>query len=357
MLRPALMLPVIIMAGALAGCGGADGADKAPAAKPAAAPLAVIVTPVSAAATAARQRVSGTVRARREGNLSFGAPGRIAAIRVDEGDAVRRGQVLATLDLSEVTAGAAAARAELARAEAELARNRSLLAQGWVTRARVDASEAAAAAARAAVAARSFSASTARIIAPADGVVLARLAEAGQIISPGSPVLSVSQTGGGYVLRVALTDAQVVGLRLGQTMPVLLPALPGTELAGRVVQIAGRADDRTGTFAADLALAGPGTGALRSGMIGEAALALPAPGPAMVAIAPSALWQARAGEGFVFIVDDQNIARARRVTLGRVDDAGVEVLAGLAAGERIVTGGIDRVRDGMTVKPNPAARP
>ncbi len=338
----------------MAGCSGGGDAPADPDAPERAVPVEVAV--VGGGAPVAGDRISGTVRARREGAVGFSVPGVIASIAVNEGDRVRRGQVLAALDTREVSAGVGAAQAEVARAEAELARTRDLFGKGWVPKARLDSAEAAAAAARAQRESRGYALRYARITAPSDGVVLARLAEPGQIVGAGAPVLNVSQTGGGYVLQVALTDRQVVGLRAGQGVPVQIPALGDAPVIARVVQIAGRADDRTGTFRADLSL--PGNAALRSGMIGEARL--PASGAggggdtasgAALAVPASAVWQARADQGFVFVVDDKARARAQRVTLGRVTDRDVAVLDGLTAGQRVIVGGLSQVREGFLVKP------
>jgi membrane fusion protein (multidrug efflux system) len=334
----------------LAAC---SGGDEAPAAKAAAPkPVPVGVTTVGTAAGGEGPLVSGTVRARQEAVLAFAVPGRLSRISVNEGDRVTAGQLLAQLEPVEVNAGAAAARAELTRAEAELARQRELFARGWVAKARLDAAEASASAARAQLASRGFAQRYARIAAPASGVVLARSAEPGQIVAAGSPILTVSQAGGGYVLRVALTDSQLAALRVGQIAQVRLPALGDALIAARVIELGGRGDARTGTFEAELAL--PPLAALRSGMLGEARLPATSSG-ATLAVPASAVFQARADEAFVYIIDAEGKARSRRVQLGRIDSRSVEVLGGLAAGDRVIAGGLARVRDGVAVTARPMA--
>lgn len=313
-------------------------------------PLPVAVAVVGDAVSAPGVLVSGIVRARQESPLAFAVPGRITRILVNEGDRVAAGQLLAQLDTGEVDAGAAAARAEVGRAEAELARQRELFAKGWVTRARLDAAEVSASAARAQLASRGFAQRYARITAPAAGTILARNGEPGQIIAAGSPVVTVSQASGGLVLRVNLTDAQLAGARTGQVASVTLPALGGAPIAARIIELGGRGDQRTGTFEAELALP-PLTG-LRSGMLGEARL----PSNSMsstLSIPASAVFQARADEAFVYIVDDKGKARTRRVTLGRIDNREIEVLSGLVRGERVISKGLARVRDGITVAAQP----
>lgn len=331
---------------ALAACGKEAASEKTPAAS--AAPIAVGVATVGASTQTSMLRLSGTVRARQESTLSFPVGGRLSRVTVNEGDRVGAGQLLAQIEMVEVDAGLAAARAELARAEAEAGRMRQLFAKGWVTRSRKESAEAAAAAARAQVASRGFAQRYARITAPASGVVLARLAEPGQIVAAGTPILSVTQGPGGYVLRVALTDTQMANLRVGQVATVTIPALGDQPIAARIIELAGRGDPRTGTFEAELAL--PPLAALRSGMIGESRLPVASKTNGL-AVPASAVWQVRADEGFVFVVDAQNRARTRRITVGTVDPQQVEVLAGLQAGERVISEGLGRVRPGIVVSP------
>ncbi|NJS15160.1 MAG: HlyD family efflux transporter periplasmic adaptor subunit, partial [Sphingopyxis sp.] len=163
-------------------------------------------------------------------------------------------------------------------------------------------------------ASRGFAQRYARITAPTAGTVLARSAEQGQIVAAGTPVMTVSQAGGGLVLRVALTDSQLAALRIGQVTSVTLPALGDAPVAARVIELGGRGDPRTGTFEAELAL--PPLAGLRSGMIGSARLPATSGGGTM-AVPASAVFQARADEAFVYVVDAKKRARVRRVTLGR----------------------------------------
>ena len=130
-------------------------------------------------ALAAPITAAGTAALRKEIPLGFTSPGRIARILVQEGDRVRRGQVLAMLDTTSVGASLDAAAAERTRARAELERYRALYSQGWLTKGRLEAAEAAARSADANVSARRFTLETARVIAPANGIILARGSRAG----------------------------------------------------------------------------------------------------------------------------------------------------------------------------------
>jgi RND family efflux transporter MFP subunit len=345
---PLLLLPALAL---LAACG--DDAGEA-AATPAAErrPLPVLVHEVGAPISAEPVRAAGTVRLRRETPLAFWTAGRVAAIEVREGDRVRAGQALARLDLQTIDSDVRAARADAARANQELARQKKLIAEGWVTRARLDSAEAGASSARAALDRALFAQKNARIAAPADGIVLARLAEPGQTVASGEPVLVVGEYRAGHVLRVPLAASEVAGLAKGMKADVRFPDGAAPAMAGTIVEVAGRADERTGTFQVEVAL--PASPALRSGLIGEASIARApaaevAAGPLLVPA--TALFAARAGEAFVWKIDGRGRVAPALVATGAVRRDGVVISAGLAPGDRIVKAGVDRLTAGDPVRP------
>lgn len=318
---------------------------------PADGPLAVRVAQIGAGTSPDRVETAGTVALREETVLAFTSGGRIARIFVNEGDRVRRGQVLATLDLTPLTAGLDAARAEQTRARAELKRLEPLMAKGWITRPRYEAALAATQSADAAVKAQRFALDTARIVASGDGVVLARPAEPGQIVAEGMPVLIVGKAASGYVLRAPLNDREAVRLTRGARALITLEALDGQPLAGSVLELGGRADRATGTFQVEIAL--PADPRLRSGLIGRALItANPAAQAApRLLVPPLAVFGARAGEGFVYVLDNQDRVRLRKVQLGQAEDGGVLVLSGLAPGEWVAVTALDRLQDGLQIRP------
>ena len=336
---------------ALAGC-----SEEAapPAARPPAQPVRTAeVVPVSGTATL---DVAGTVRLKRETPLSFNTPGRIASISVREGDRVAAGQVLARLDTTALGASQASAQAELVRARAELRRSEALFAKGWVTAPRVEQARASMAAAEARLRAAGFDVALAVLTAPTAGVVLARPGEPGQIAQPGQSVLTIGELSQGFVLRLPLADRDAARVRTGQPARVSIPALGGTPVDGQVSEVGARGDDGTGTFRVEVRL--PPDPRLASGQIGSARLTLgPATADAPLIVPATALFAARADEGFVFVLEPvTRRVRQRLVRMAGIDSAGVIVVSGLKAGERVVTTGIDRLRDGQVVELAAAAK-
>lgn len=327
---------------ALAACGEAA---KPPAPVPA---QAVTLASASAAVGTGHLTIAGTVRLKRETPLGFNTPGRVAAILVREGDRVATGQLLARLDATPLDASLASARAEAVRADADAKRLEVLFRKGWVTAPRVESARAAAAAARARVRQSGFDVGLSTLRAPTAGFVLTRPAEPGQIVNAGQTVLSIGELASGYVMRLPVADADLARLRLGQPAEVRLPALGAAPLRAVVSEIGARGDEATGTFRVELRL--PSDPRLRSGLIGSASLDLPGPAAGPVSVPATAVFSARADEGFVYVHDaGTGRVRLRQVAIGTVDDRAVTITAGLRQGERVVTTGVDRLRDRMVV--------
>lgn len=294
--------------------------------------------------------VSGTVRLKRETPLSFNTPGRIADIRVREGDRVAAGQVLARLDVTSLDANQASAQAEVVRARADLARLEDLFKKGWVTAPRVEQARASMAAGQARLRSAGFDVGLAVLRAPSAGVVLSRPGEPGQIAQPGQAVLTLGEMGQGFVLRVPLADRDAARVKLGQPATIRIPALGAGTLTGHVSEVGARGDDGTGTFRIEVKLAA--NPRLASGQIGEAELLLgPAQAGAPLIVPATAVFAARADEGFVYVLEPvTRRARQRQVALGEVAEAGVIVTNGLQPGEQVITTGIDRLRNGQVVQ-------
>ncbi|MFZ4690604.1 MAG: efflux RND transporter periplasmic adaptor subunit [Polymorphobacter sp.] len=341
------LLPVALL---LLACS-PDAKEPVPATSPAKTDVAIPVAVVAAVPASGNSAlaISGTVRLKRETPLGFNTSGRIAAILVREGDTVGQGAVLARLDPTSLAAASTSARAEAARAEADYRRLSSLFAKGWVTAPRVETARATAAAAQARVAQSGFDVGLATIRAPSAGVVLRRPAEPGQMATPGQTVLIVGELASGYVLQLPVSDADLGRIAIGQQAAVTIPALGVAPIAARVSEIGARGDDATGTFRVELAL--PARLGLRSGLIGSALLRFGGVGTGgAVSVPASAVFSARADEGFVYVLDAAGTHVKRRlVTIGQLGDTALTITAGLNAGERVVTSGADRLRDGMRV--------
>lgn len=336
----------------LAACGDQSAHEEA--ARP------VLVThPVAAdqAATA----FAGEVRAREESPLSFRVGGKLVERRVDVGDHVRRGQVLAVLDPGDLQAQARAAQAQLAAAEAELGRARAdqarfskLANDQLVSRSTLDAQNAAATAAQGQVNAARAELEVARnqaeysqLRALRDGVIAARQAEAGQVVAAGQTVFSLAADGVREV-AFALPEGMVSSIRAGQAVQVESWSRSGERWNGRIREISPAADPASRTFAARVTVDAP-AGALELGQ--SARVFLPTQGNGRLSV-PIAAVQRDNGRTAVFVVDMKTSTVALKpVEIGAFGEERVPVRGGLDAGDWVVAAGGHLLRAGQKVQP------
>lgn len=291
---------------------------------------------------------AGTVRYRRETPLGFTTAGKVASVRFEEGDFVKRGALLAALDGTNVRADSSVASAERDRARAEFDRIRSLYADGWVTKARFETADAAVKAADARVRQTGFATGTSQLYAPSGGVVLTRNVQPGQVIAAGTTALILGEGDDGFVFRVPIIDRDASALRVGMAADISIESLGGAALSATISEIDGRANEATGAFTVQFRLANQPK--LRSGQIGSASIKLPAASNGALQIPASALFGVRTGEGLVYVVDGNKRVETRNVTIERVTDAFVIVNGGIRPGDIIVTSGGEKLRAGSKVR-------
>lgn len=326
----------------LVACGDGSGAAK----KAVDAPV-VTVTAVARDGAAGTVRASGMIGYQRETTLSFKVPGVIARINVDEGDAVRAGQSLASLNLTEYSANVSESDASLRTAEAQLERAKTLFEKGLVAQARLDDAQLAVDRARAGRQSTGFNRAQGVIAAPAGGIILRRTAEPNQNVGAGQAVLMLGEVNSGLIVRAGVSSSDAARIKVGDTATVRIGDTP--ERVGKVRRIAAKSDAATGGFDVEIDVT-PIDG-LRSGLVAEASIA--ASGGAGVAgpiRAPVlALLDARADQGVVYVVDAQSVARRRAVQTTGVEGDSVLIVAGLEPGEKVISSGAAYVRDGQTV--------
>ena len=344
-MRPAALLWAAALALAaallLAACHRGAGNTAAPAP-----PTPVGVAQPVAGADLPPLRLHGVIASRDEMRLSFKVGGVIARFTVDAGDSVRAGQTLAEIEPTEADATLAQARELDAKAARDLERAENLYKDEVISLEQLQnlrtQRELAAAQWRTA----SFNRGHARIVAPADGVVLARMAEAHELVSPGQPVLAVSSGTRGYVLRGAVADRELLQLRAHLPATLRLDAAPDTELAGEVSQINRAADPATGLFPVEIALA-PTTLRLASGMVATARLQ-PGSSATLLHIPAGALVTAEGMRGNIFVVQDGH-ARRRAIEIAYIDGPDMAVRSGLQPGDAVVTEGAPFLDDNESV--------
>ena len=330
---------------ALAACSrhAAPGDDAASLIRP------VRVAPVATAAVSGAVRAVGLLGPKDETRLGFKVGGVIESIHVEEGSPVKAGQVLALVKQTEVGALLEQARQSAAKADRDLARGKALFADGVATEEQVQDLTTASRVSAAALRAAEFNAAYARIVAPADGVVLRKLAQANELVQAGQPVLVVGGASRGWVVRIGLADRDVVRFRAGDPAQLEFDAFPGQAFSGHVSNIASSADPANGTFTVEVQVE-PGSARFVQGLVARVSLS---PRDATIGrIVPvSALIEANGTEASVFVLDPaRNVVHRVAIRIGRLQDGAVEVLEGVAAGAEVVVDGAAFLENGDTVR-------
>jgi RND family efflux transporter MFP subunit len=335
---------------AATGCGAATKDTAQAVTAPKVARPVVVAAEVLPAGPDALVAATGIIVYSQETTLSFKTGGVLTELTVDEGDTVKAKQRLARLDLTELAASVAQAEAAVVNADLQYERTRDLVEKGHVAQARLDDAALARDQARAGLAAVSFNRNLGVMVSPGDGVVLRRLAEPGQTLAPGAPVLQIGDAASGLLLRVPVPAAQAARLRVGDAAAISVSGLTGPPRAGAIIRIAAKSNDATGNFDVDISAGDPGL--LRSGLIGNARITSGAASEgksSSVRIPTLALIDARADRGYVYVIDDKDVARRRSVSISGIVGGEVLVLSGLEAGERVIAQGAAYVREGEAV--------
>jgi RND family efflux transporter MFP subunit len=343
---------VVIAAAAalsLASCG----QNKTPPPKPA--PLAVDVVSVAAPSDSEVIAATGTLKRRREITLSFRAPGVIERLLVDDGDFVRKGQVVAALDPTALEARVRQTKADLDRARRDLDRLSPLADKGAISHQQLDAQKNAFTDAEAAYAAAAFDRRWANLVAPADGVVLARVAQAGEVVQPGQAIVSIADETSPLVLRAPLSDKDALRLKLGSSASITLDALPGRTLSGQISRIGQQAGPASGQIQVEATL--PGRDGLRSGMIAHLAIKVAAGARFHFERVPAeAVLEVAGQRAYVMVFDAaRGVARRTEVRFGGFD-GDAALVDGLPAGARVITAGAGYASDGQAVHVVDAAK-
>lgn len=340
--RPSLLLACLV----LTACGEHAAVEPAPSQAP------VRVAEARREAPEAGLRTIGVVAPAEEIRLAFKMAGVIASIRVVQGERVIRGQTLAELDRQEIQAALDQARALAQKARRDLERGEALLADEVATREQVEDLRTANEVATAQLQAAEFNARLARIEAPADGVILRKLAEQDELVAAGHPVLVLGNTASGWIVKASMSDRERMQVALGDAASIELDALPGRVLRGKVVELASAADPLTGTFEARIAITEPVEG-LVQGLVAKLSLEPAAAGGLVTTLPVEALLEADGSRAQVFIVarrEEATVAERVEVRIGRLVRDRVEVLGGLSGGEQVVTEGASWLRDGQPVR-------
>lgn len=197
---------------------------------------------------------SGLVANKAQSRLSFKTSGIIEQISVDDGQKVTKGQLLAQLDLSEITAQKRQAQADYKQASLDVKRLETLVAQRLAPNEKLDNALIRKDKAKAALNIAEFNLKHSQIKAPANGVVITKHIENDELVSAGQPIITFSPNSKGWVVKAGLIDREAVYVNLGDSTTIELDAYPGHQLKGEVTEIAAQANPNTGLFEVEISI-------------------------------------------------------------------------------------------------------
>jgi RND family efflux transporter MFP subunit len=287
---------------------------------------------------------TGTVRSARHAWIAARVMGSIEAMPVVLGQRVRAGDVLLRLSAGEISARLAQTQAQVAYTQRELERERDLLAKGAGTAESVRGLEDRL---RLATAARQEAEAMAGYMvlrAPFSGAVSRRLVKAGDLASPGQPLLEI-EGDAGLEIEAMVPESTAIKLAVGQRVPAVADSV---RFQADITELAAAADPATRTVEARLAV--PAGTAVHSGQFVR--LLLPAPTSPNLLV-PSPALTAHGQMERVFVVGADGRAILRLVRSGRTEGDRVVILAGLNENERVVIDPPATLREGQPLEALP----
>ncbi len=284
--------------------------------------------------------------------LGFKNGGVISSIQVKEGDAIRKGQLLASVHSSEIDAKAGQVNLAVEKARRDFERAQKLYADSVATLEQLENAKTAYEVAQQDIKSVNFNQQYSNIYAPSSGYVLAKLANVGQVVGPGTPVLQVNGAAKGiWYLKVGVSDEQWARIQVGNSAKITTDAYPQDSLIAQVSKKSEAIDPQSGTFTIYLGIVNAGNYKLASGVFGRAEIQSTSKNESSLwAIPYAALMNADGNTGYVFITDDQKSVKKKKVQIAKITDQEVLIKAGLEGVHSLVSSGSPYLKDGSFIK-------
>jgi membrane fusion protein (multidrug efflux system) len=345
-----LFITCIVVALAGTACRRSDPGASAPGAAAGGFAVQAIVVDAKVQPVSESLSLVGTVAAN---EIKSEADGTVEEVRFTEGQKVKAGDLLLRLDEVKFAAVAAEAEANFKLSRTTYERTRQLFTDKLISQQEFDQVAAQLQANQASLDLKKRQLKDARMLAPFDGVVGARSVSPGQVIAKNTTLTWLVDLDP-IKVEFSVPERFVGQLRLGQMIELRVSAWPGRTFRGEVFFIAPVIETATRTALVKARVANP-EHELRPGMFANLDLALRLKAEALVI--PESAVMASGDRTIIYVVDSNDLAQIRPVTLGIRQAGLVEVATGLKAGERVVAEGIQKIRPGGKVKAVPPSTP
>ena len=327
------------------GGGGGGPGFGGPGGRPAG-PIAVEVLPVRRGSVAREATVAGVLSPIRSVGVNAQVGGALLSVRVEEGDVVRTGQVLAEIDSRELRAQVRSAEASLALAKSTAERSALLYKDRVVTAAEHERDQAALASAQATLDALRTRLGYAQVRASTGGVITEKRNEAGDVVGQQARLFTIADVST-LVVRVQVSELDISGIAEGQSADVTVDAVGDAKFPARIRRIFPAADSVTRMVPVEVALSGPAVARLKPGYLARVTVKL-GERPGILLTPISSVVGSRDARA-VYVLSGKKVER-RLVRVGQASGDVVEILEGVAEGDSVVIAGAEQLRDGAEVR-------
>jgi len=312
--------------------------------------VTVKTQPVTTTGYSPQLHFSGSMASTAEARLSFKIGGIISKIFVKEGDAVTKGQLLATLDLTEINAQVQQASQGADKARRDVTRVQNLYKDTVATLEQLQNATTRQQVAEEGLRIARFNQQHAQIRATENGNILRKMMNEGELASPGAPVFFFSGTSGSdWVIRFGVADKDWAVIRKGDKADVQLDAYPGKSFTGIISEIAQGADPMSGTYEVEVKVLPQGH-RFAAGLFATVQLQ-PATQQTVTLVPIEAITEADEKTGYVYTVNaDQRTITRHKVAIAFLQKDKAAISSGLENIGEVITDGVGYLTDKSLVK-------
>ncbi|MCA0231793.1 MAG: efflux RND transporter periplasmic adaptor subunit [Bacteroidetes bacterium] len=292
---------------------------------------------------------SGLVASSEEARLSFKIGGIIQKIYVTEGQKVSKGQLLASLNTTEIDAQVNQAKYGVEKSERDFKRVENMLKDTAATLEQMQNVTTALDIAKQNLQIAQFNRSYAQIISPIDGAVVKKMGNEGELTGPGTPIFYItSNRQGDWVVRVGVSDKDWARLKVGDKANVQLDAYPSEAFSGSITKLAPAADPMNKLYEIEVRIAPKGK-RLATGLFAKVELK-PVQSRTYTVVPLEAIVEGNGKEAFIYVLDEtRKKVKRLPVQIGFVDGDKVLITNGLEGISEVITSGSAFLTESSTV--------